>query len=191
MGDATQGATARAATPAGAAVLPNRMHHHAHVVRDQGETRRFYEDLIGLPLVATWCEADELFGAERVYCHTFYALADGSALAFFQFADEADFDELNSTKPGTLGHIALEVDPATQDELARRLDGAGVRHRLIDHGYCRSLYVLDPDGLSVEFTVDAPELDQINELRKGDAHAELERWLSGDHRPNNDWRAGH
>ena len=31
------------------------------MTRDQEATRRFYEDLIGLPLVATWSEADELF----------------------------------------------------------------------------------------------------------------------------------
>ncbi len=43
-----------------------------------------------MPLVATWTESDVLFGAERTYCHTFFALADGSALAFFQFADPDD-----------------------------------------------------------------------------------------------------
>ena len=44
-----------------------RLHHNAWVTTDQEATRRFYEDLIGLPLVATWSETDELFGAERVY----------------------------------------------------------------------------------------------------------------------------
>ena len=67
--------------------LPSRLHHNAFVTKDQEATRAFYEDLIGLPLVATWSEADELFGAERVYCHTFFGLGDGSALAFFQFAE--------------------------------------------------------------------------------------------------------
>ena len=43
-----------------------RLHHNAWITRDQEATRRFYEDLIGLPLVATWSETDELFGAERV-----------------------------------------------------------------------------------------------------------------------------
>src|SRR5579859_7965736 len=74
--------------------LPSRLHHTAYVTRDLEATRKFYEELIGLPLVATWCEKDELFGAERVYCHLFFALADGGALAFFKFAkpeDEAQF----------------------------------------------------------------------------------------------------
>ena len=34
--------------------LPLRLHHTAYVTRDQQATRAFYEDLIGLPLVATW-----------------------------------------------------------------------------------------------------------------------------------------
>src|SRR5579859_6567226 len=57
---------------------PIRLHHHATVTDDQEATRRFYEDVIGMPLVATWTESDVLFGATRTYCHTFYALADGS-----------------------------------------------------------------------------------------------------------------
>ena len=65
------------------AKLPSRLHHTAYVSSDLERTRKFYEDVIGLPLLATWCEADELFGAVRTYCHLFFGLADGSALAFF------------------------------------------------------------------------------------------------------------
>lgn len=50
---------------------PSRLHHHAFVSRDQEATRRFYEEVVGLPLIATWCEENEL-GA---YCHAFYGLA--------------------------------------------------------------------------------------------------------------------
>src|SRR3954464_2012413 len=85
--------------------LPARMHHHAWVVADQERTRHFYEDVLGFPLVATWCEVEDLRGKRRAYCHTFFGLADGSALAFFQFADPADRDELRSHRPGSLGHL--------------------------------------------------------------------------------------
>ncbi len=60
-----------------AAQLPSRLHHTAYVTRDLERTRAFYEDLIGLPLLATWCESDMLFGAMRTYCHVFFGLADG------------------------------------------------------------------------------------------------------------------
>ena len=59
------------------AKLPSRLHHNAYVTRDQEKTRQFYEDIIGLPLLATWCESDELFGKLRTYVHTFYGIGDG------------------------------------------------------------------------------------------------------------------
>ena len=36
--------------------LPLRLHHNAYVVKDHEANRRFLEDLLGIPLVATWCE---------------------------------------------------------------------------------------------------------------------------------------
>ncbi len=167
---------------------PRRLHHNAFVVADQARTRHFYEDVLGMPLVATWCEVENVRGKEREYCHTFFALADGSALAFFQFADAADHAELANSAPQSLNHIALEVDAAGQADLIARLDTAEIRHRVVDHGYCRSLYVVDPDGLTVEFTVDAADVEAINTRRQADAHDELNRWLAGDRRPNNDLR---
>src|SRR5262245_50727308 len=53
------------------AKLPSRLHHTAYVAKDLEKTRAFYEDVIGLPLMATWCESDELFGEIRTYCHCF------------------------------------------------------------------------------------------------------------------------
>ena len=171
------------------APAPLRLHHHAVVVRDQEATRRFYEDVLGMPLVATWCEVENIQGKERTYCHTFFTLADGSALAFFQFADPSDHEALAGTVPTSLNHVALAVDDAGRADIIERLDRHGVRHRTVDHGYCTSLYVTDPDGLTVEFTVDAPDAVEIDRKRRADAHDELRRWLGGDHTPNNDLRS--
>jgi len=169
-----------------------RLHHNAWVTRDQEATRRFYEDLIGLPLVATWSETDELFGAERVYCHTFFGLADGSALAFFQFADPADQALFGPPMPETpFSHIALKVDGASQDAVAGRLAEAGYTEPatfVLEHGYCRSLYVRDPNGLLVELTADHPDADAIAATRAASAHADLATWLQGDHTSNNTYR---
>jgi len=181
---------ARATQPSNLRNPPLRMHHHALVVADQAVTRAFYEDLLGLPLVATWCEIEDVRGKVREYCHTFFGLDDGSALAFFQFADPEDAEQMRSRR-GTLDHIALSVTPDGQDELIARLEGAGTPYRMVDHGYCRSLYVNDPDGWGVEFTADAPELDEIERVRRDDSHRELERWLAGDRSSNNAWRRGH
>ncbi len=72
------------------AKLPSRLHHTAYVTKDMEATRKFYEEVIGLPLIATWSESDELFGAMRTYCHCFFGIGDGGALAFFQFEKPED-----------------------------------------------------------------------------------------------------
>jgi catechol 2,3-dioxygenase-like lactoylglutathione lyase family enzyme len=172
--------------------LPSRLHHTAYVVKDLEATRHFYEDVLGLPLVATWCEQEELFGKERTYCHCFFGLKDGSALAFFQFAhadDQAEFGPDLAASP--FRHVALNVDAETQAELEKRIEAAGFvlpQTYVLEHGYCRSVYVVDPDGMIVEFTCDAGHADQINAIRLKNAHSELKRWLAGDHSPNNDVR---
>ena len=62
------------------------------------------------------------------------------------------------------------------------------RRRVVDHGYCRSLYTRDPNGLFLEFTVDVDDVDQISSDRRADAHDTLKRWLAGDHTTNNVYR---
>jgi glyoxylase I family protein len=172
--------------------LPSRLHHTAYVTRDLEATRRFYEELIGLPLIATWCERDELFGAERVYCHMFFGLGDGGALAFFKFAKPEDEELFGPKMPASpFHHIALNVDQETQDAIEKRLAAAGYeepRTFVLEHGYCRSVYVTDPNGLILEFTLDSPAAQQINRDRRASAHADLKRWIAGDHTSNNTYR---
>jgi len=161
---------------------PRRLHHAAWVTRDQEATRHFYEDLIGVPLVATWAERAPSTGRE--YCHTFFAFGDGSALAFFQYADQ-DEHPVDLQSPG---HIAFECDAETQHGIKERLEANGYTVRVTDHGYCVSLYVTDPNNLRLEFTVDHAEVERINADQLGHAHESLKRWLAGDHTPNNDFR---
>ena len=174
------------------AQLPSRLHHSAYVSRDLEATRKFYEDVIGLPLLATWCESDMLFGAERTYCHVFFGLADGGALAFFQFEKPEDAELFGPQMPPTpFHHLALKVDRATQDAIVKRLKDAGYdepKSFVLEHGYCRSVYATDPNGMIVEFTLDHPDVEKINATRRQDAHAELKRWLGGDHHSNNTFR---
>ncbi len=172
--------------------LPSRLHHTAYVTNDLEATRKFYEEVIGLPLVATWCEVDELFGAERTYCHLFFELGDGGALAFFKFANPEDQKLFGPKMPETpFHHIALNVDDETQRGIEKRLAEAGYtppRTYVLEHGYCRSVYVTDPNGMIVEFTRDHPQADQIAKTRRATAHAELRRWMAGDHTSNNTYR---
>lgn len=172
--------------------LPSRLHHTAYVTKDLEATRKFYEEVIGLPLIATWCEVDELFGAQRTYCHLFFGLRDGGALAFFKFATPEDEKQFGPPMPETpFHHIALKVDPDTQAAIEKRIAAAGYKPPstyVIEHGYCRSVYVTDPNGMLLEFTRDDPRAGQIALERRAAAHADLRRWIAGDHTSNNTYR---
>jgi glyoxylase I family protein len=169
--------------------LPLRLHHYAWVTKDHEANRKFFEDILGMPLVATWCERaySAEVGRELEYCHTFYGMADGGAVAFFQFADPQLYELFKAQHPkqARFGHIALKVDRETFEDTERRLKAAAIPYRVTDHGYCQSLYVMTPDELKLEFTLDPDNVADIDAMRRADAHSELKRWLAGDRRPNN------
>lgn len=172
--------------------LPTRLHHTAYVTKDMEATRKFYEDIIGLPLIATFSESDELFGKMRTYCHCFFGIKDGGALAFFQFADKDDAAEFGPEMPmSPFHHIALNYDRDLQDQVLARLQAAGYKepdYYVLEHGYCRSLYVTDPNGMILEMCVDDPAAVEKASDRQATAHDDLKRWLNGDHTSNNFYR---
>ena len=171
--------------------LPLRLHHNAYVCADQERTRHFYEDIIGMPLLATWIEEaefPEFPGRRTSYSHTFYGLNDGGALAFFNFADPDAATAYKAQHQQRFVHIALAVTADGQREIKRRIESANLPVREVDHGYCKSIYVQDPDGLMVEFTSDPPEADEIGAQQRATAHETLRRWTAGDRTVNNDIR---
>ncbi len=161
---------------------PSRLHHHAFVSSDLEATRKFYEDVVGLPLSITWCEGD----GDQAYCHAFFDLEDGSSLAFFQLADPAAAQAHLQAKPtSAFYHVALNATQDVMDRVAQKAEEAGHEVMILDHGYCSSLYLTDPDGLIVELTVDAPKAEKLIAERQKDPHQELANWLAGDHTANN------
>ena len=82
---------------------------------------------------------------EIEFCHTFFGMEDGSALAFFQFADPEMYELCQAERPPKIGrydHIAFKAEPETYDELKRRLERAGEnlsreQSRLLQVDLCR------------------------------------------------------
>jgi glyoxylase I family protein len=176
--------------------LPSRLHHCGYVVRDQEANRRFMEDMLGIPLAATWCEVTRNPELQRdvEFCHTFYELGDGSAIAFFQFADNDVYELTQAQVPPKVtrfDHIGFKVSEEAFAELIGRLETAGQKHRVIEHGYCKSLYVQTPDGLELEFAVDPNGHEEVLAAKRRTAHDELRNWLNGDHRSNNHLKKSH
>ena len=162
---------------------PTRLHHAAAVVKDLAATRTFYTEIVGLPHVATWCE--ELADGQS-YCHAFFELEDRGALAFFQFADDALYQA--NKRPENLSpfqHVAFSASRECKEAIEQRAKKQGIPTHTIDHGYCESLYLADPDNHTVEITTDHEHAAESYEARKTAAQEDLERWLSGDYTTNN------
>jgi catechol 2,3-dioxygenase-like lactoylglutathione lyase family enzyme len=174
-----------------AKAFPQRLHHNARVVKDHEKTRHFYEDVVGMPLVATWAEVGNFpeFPERPIsYCHTFYGLADGGALAFFGFAEPDVYEAFRAKTQSGFNHLAVAVSPELQNQIKQNLEKAGYKTLFIDHGYCQSLYVTDPDEMTLEFTSDPKNSAEIGEWQTKTAHETLSRWVAGDRKPNNDLR---
>lgn len=155
----------------------HRLHHFAWRCRDAEETRAFYEDLLGLPLTHV-IRADTVpsTGENCPYVHIFFTLEDGSSLAFFDLGDE-QIAEPSPNTPAWVNHLALKV--ASLDSLERakqRLQAAGVNILgITDHGFVRSIYFFDPNGIRLELTVDMSD-GNISDSDKSRARGQLDAW---------------
>jgi len=151
-----------------------KLHHSAYRCRDSEQTRAFYEGFLGLPLVNTLEISETKSGRPTHTLHTFYALDDGSCLAFFEapdlpfeFKDQHDFDL----------HIALEVPPEVLEPMLKKGKAAGIESRGIsDHEFIHSIYFRDPNGYVVELTAKMPGHDQAMDPNTNDARKKLDRW---------------
>ncbi|UUX94989.1 VOC family protein [Aquabacterium sp. J223] len=153
------------------------LHHFAWRCRDAEQTRHFYEDVVGLPLVHV-IALDHVpsTGEYCPYVHIFFGMADGSSIAFFDLGDDTAALPSPNTPPW-VNHIALTV--ASEDALLAlrgRLTAEGVEVvGVTDHGICRSIYCFDPNGLRVEFTV--PTMTEAEDrAHRASAHALLAAW---------------
>jgi catechol 2,3-dioxygenase-like lactoylglutathione lyase family enzyme len=153
-----------------------KLHHGAFRCRDSEATRRFYEDFLGLPLAGALPIRRTQTGRPTDTLHTFYRLADGSFIAFFEapdlpfeFRHQHDFDL----------HLALEVGAETlRTMMARgRADGIEVRGPS-DHGFIDSVYFRDPNGYVVELCAKRPGHDEAMDPRLNGARKTLDRWTA-------------
>ena len=66
------------------------VHHSAFRCRDAEETRKFYEDILGLPLKAALVFEEEPGSGRPIpYMHLFFELGDGNYVAFFDVPEGA------------------------------------------------------------------------------------------------------
>ena len=106
--------------------------------------------------------------------HSFYAMEDGSCLAFFEvpaspfeFKMQHDFDL----------HIAVEVPRDALEPMLAKARAAGIECRgIADHEMLDSIYLRDPNGYVIELTAKRPDHDELLESATTSARAHLDSW---------------
>src|SRR5882672_1028616 len=138
-------------------LMIRKLHHNAYRCRDSEETRAFYEDFLGLPLVNALNLSESKTGRPTHTLHTFYRLDDGSHLAFFE-TDDFPF-EFKKQHDYDL-HIALEVAPGSLAPMQAQARERGLECRgPSDHGMIDSIYFRDPNGYVIELCAKRPGHD--------------------------------
>jgi len=137
-------------------------HHTAFATRDLEGTHRFYTEAMGFDLAKVIAAPTEGGGWAK---HLFYQIDKEAYIAFWDLHDESMGNQWSpaiSTGQGLpiwVNHLAFQAS-SLDDIAARRqrwLD-YGVDVMEIDHGWCTSIYTVDPNGILVEFCVNTRAL---------------------------------
>ncbi|MFC4009560.1 VOC family protein [Nonomuraea purpurea] len=125
------------------------VHHLALVTEDMDATVRFWHGVLDARLVTTL--------AIPAFKHYFFEVAPGNTVAFFEYADQpldsfAKPAGVPYAKAAQFDHLALHLPD--EDALIRLRDrlkehGCEVTD-VVDHGFLRSIYFSDPNGIALE-----------------------------------------
>jgi len=137
------------------------VHHLAFATRDLPATDAFYRDVMGFELVKAVAGPTPDGGWAK---HVFYDTGGGSLIAFWELHDPAIPDTWSPAistglgLPAWVNHLAFDA-PSLADLDTRKQRWLDTGHDVmeVDHGFCRSVYTTDPNGILVHFcTTTAP-----------------------------------
>lgn len=145
-------------------------HHLAFAAKDMAATHTFYADVLGFELVkAVAAPTDKPGGwAKHFFYRTGASETDAGMIAFWELHDErmAGNDTAISTGLGFepwVNHLAFDAADLDDIEFRKRQWlGAGIDVMEIDHGFCVSIYTMDPNDILVEFCTDTAPYTQAD-----------------------------
>jgi len=129
-------------------------HHVALATRDLEATHGFYTGAMGFSLVKVVAAPTPEGGWAR---HVFYDTGNGEMIAFWDLHVDSlsGFPtDLNKSLglPAWVNHLAFDApDLETLAACRRRWLDHDLTVMEVDHGFCTSVYTIDPNGIMVEF----------------------------------------
>ena len=123
------------------------VHHIALICSDVEQTTRFYQGVLGFPLIEL-LENRDYPGST----HFFFDIGNNNLLGFFDFPG-LDLERAEEAIGG-VQHIAISATPENFEEIKGRLEANGITYLGPDRGVKESMYFRDPDGIQIEITYD-------------------------------------
>ncbi|WP_458187689.1 VOC family protein [Haladaptatus sp. NG-WS-4] len=140
------------------------LHHVTNICTDMERTRTFYEDVLGFHTVKRTENYDDP-GTLHYYFSPTPKGEPGTVISYFEYPG-------SQGRPGggASHHFALGVeDGATLREWRDHLQSKGVRVSPVrDRTYFESIYLTDPDGLTIEFATSGPGFDVDEDVPGGE-----------------------
>jgi glyoxylase I family protein len=119
------------------------VHHMALICSDVERTIRFYQDVLGFPLIEVMENRDY-----KGSTHFFLDIGNGNLLAFFDFPGLGLQPAIEAL--GSVQHIAISTTPQHLESIRAKLDQEGIEYLGPDRGIANSVYFKDPDGIQIE-----------------------------------------
>ncbi|MFB6129653.1 MAG: VOC family protein [Salinigranum sp.] len=143
------------------------LNHVTNICTDMARTREFYEDVLGFHTVKMTENYDDP-GTLHYYFSPTPAGEPGTVISYFEYPDG-----VGRPGPGASHHFALGVDDGeTLREWQTFLRDRGVRvSEVRDRTYFESIYLTDPDGLTIEICTNGPGFG-VDEDEPGSAFVE-------------------
>ena len=137
------------------------INHLALITNDMDETVRFYHGVLGMRLIATIGTPD--------FRHYFFDMGPQNSVAFFEYSrspSEAFSKPAGIPDPRAAQFDHLSFNVADEDALLALRERLKSAHcevtDVVDHGFIRSIYFNDPNGIALEasfWVIDATARD--------------------------------
>jgi catechol 2,3-dioxygenase-like lactoylglutathione lyase family enzyme len=133
------------------------LNHLALVTGDMDKTIHYWRDLLGMRLVVAL--------GEPGYRQYFFEISPNDLVTFFEWPDVEPVPYKRHGDPVSgpfiFDHVSFGVEKEEDLwELIDKLDAAGFPvSDVIDHGFIRSIYTYDPNGIPLEFSHNVEGVD--------------------------------
>jgi catechol 2,3-dioxygenase-like lactoylglutathione lyase family enzyme len=133
------------------------INHLALATGDINTTVRFWRDLLGMRLVAAL--------GKPGYRQYFFEVSLDDLIAFFEWPDVETIEEKDAGRvakgPFAFDHVAIGVEDDDELwELKEKLEANDIWvSEVIDNGFIHSIFTFDPNGISLEFSCSAKNID--------------------------------